>query len=202
MTSSRSDRIAGIVLAAGASTRMSENKLLLELDDETLIERCVKRVLTAGLDPAIVVLGYQADLVRRRIDSLPIHVVVNDRYEMGMNSSLGIGVAELGDNVSAVCVVLADMPFVTAEMLREVVSRYRETGAPLVISRYGKINAPPTLFDHSLFAELQASDGEKMGKRLVERYRDAAEIVKWPEAALADVDEPDDYERSLEISLQ
>ncbi|MCH9015235.1 MAG: nucleotidyltransferase family protein [Gemmatimonadetes bacterium] len=202
MTSSRSDQIAGIVLAAGASTRMSENKLLLELEDETLIERCVKRVLAAELDPVVVVLGYEADLVRRRIGSLPIHVIVNDRYEMGMSSSLGIAVAELGDNVSAVCVVLADMPFVTTKMLREVVSRYRESGAPLVVSRYGSINAPPTLFDHALFTELRASEGEEMGKRLVERYRDAAEIVEWPEAALADVDEPDDYERALKISLQ
>ena len=202
MTPSRADRIAGIVLAAGASTRMGENKLLLELEDETLIERCVKRVLAAEFDPVVVVLGYEADLVLRHIDSLPIHVVVNDRYEMGMNSSLATGVAELGDNASAVCVVLADMPFVTAEMLREVVSRYRETGAPLVVSQYGGVNAPPTLFDHSLFTELRASEGEEMGKRLVERYRDAAEIVEWPEVALADVDEPDDYERAMEISLQ
>ncbi len=58
MTTDRSGRVAGLVLAAGASSRMGQNKLFLELEGETLLRRVVSRAITADLDPVIVVLGY------------------------------------------------------------------------------------------------------------------------------------------------
>jgi molybdenum cofactor cytidylyltransferase len=93
-------------------------------------------------------------------------------------------------------VTLADMPFVTATMIATAIDRYRERGALLVVSDYGGVSAPPTLYDRSLFAEVLALDGAECGRHVVKRHRAETLAVAWPAAALADLDVPDDYERA------
>jgi len=88
------------------------------------------------------------------------------------------------------------MPFVTTSMITTLVAKYRHSAAPLVISDYDGVNAPPMLYDRSLFPELAASDGEGCGKHVVKRHRHEAESASWPPDALTDLDAPEDYERA------
>ena len=99
----------------------------------------------------------------------------------------------------AVVVLLADMPLVTARMIAALVQRYRESSAPLVVSDYAGVQAPPTLYDRSLFAELGGMEGEGSGKQVVLRHAEEAVSVSWPAAALADIDRPEDYQRALAL---
>ena len=128
------ERVAGVVLAAGLSTRMGRNKMLLFLDGETLVRRAARAALAAGLAPVIVVLGHESERVRVELVDLPVVPVVNPRHGEGVRTSLQEGVAA-ARGAGALVVVLADMPFVTASMIETVVARHRETGAPLVVSR-------------------------------------------------------------------
>jgi molybdenum cofactor cytidylyltransferase len=185
--------VAGVVLAAGSSTRMGRNKLLFELDGEALVARAARRAAAAGLDSIVVVLGHEADRVRAALDGVACRPVVNADHRSGQGSSFRFGIAAVPDEASAAVVLLADMPEVTAEMIAAVVDLYRETGAPLVLSEYAGVSAPPTLYDRSLFAEIAAGDG--CGRQIVERHRERARSVAWPADRLADVDEPKDLER-------
>jgi len=192
----RTGSIAGVVLAAGTSTRMGRNKLFLELEGTPLVRHVVERASKAGFDPLIIVLGHEADRVQRPLEGIAYQRVMNPDYERGVNSSLRAGIraaAETG--VEAAVVVLADMPFVTTEMLTTLIERYRRGGAPLVVSDYGGVNAPPILYDRSLFGELAVSEGQGCGKHVVKRHRHEAESVPWPVEALADLDLPEDYDR-------
>ena len=135
--------MAAVVLAAGSSTRMGRNKLLLDLGGETMVRRGVRHVAATA---------------------------------------------------DAIVVVLADMPFVTADMIATLVARYRETAAPLVASHYGGVQAPPTLYDRALFAELLSIPGERCAKQVVRRHEQEAALVAWPETALRDIDVPADCE--------
>jgi molybdenum cofactor cytidylyltransferase len=92
-------------------------------------------------------------------------------------------------------VMLADMPFVTTEMIAAMIARYRESRAPLVISDYAGVNAPPMVYDQSLFLELLTMEGEGCGRQVVKRHKGEAEVLAWPESALADLDLPEDYAR-------
>src|SRR4051794_13364080 len=65
MRSERAGGVAGVVLAAGASTRLGRNKLFIELEGESLLRRAVRRVSDAGLDPVVVVLGHEAERARQ-----------------------------------------------------------------------------------------------------------------------------------------
>ena len=186
--------VAAVVLAAGSSTRMGRNKLLLPLDGETLVRRAARAALAAA-DRVVVVLGHDEARVRAELDGLACAVVVNPDHARGVGTSVHTGVrAAASADVDAIVVVLADMPFVTTDMIAALVGRYRATGAPLVVSHYGDVQAPPTLYDRSLFAELLGIDDERCAKQVVRRHRDEADVVAWPESALQDVDSPADYD--------
>jgi molybdenum cofactor cytidylyltransferase len=183
------------VLAAGSSTRMGRNKLLLEIGGETLVRRAVRAAGGSGVDRVVVVLGHEEARIRAELEGLRCETVVNPDHARGAGTSLHTGVRHVATDTSAVVIVLADMPFVTAAMIASLVDRYRATRAPVVLSRYGDIQAPPTLYDRALFAELLAIDDDRGGKQVVLRHQADAEAVAWPESALHDIDSPADYDR-------
>ena len=188
--------VAGIVLAAGTSTRMGQNKLFMDLEGEPLVRRVVGRASNAGFDPLIVVLGHEAALVRQTLEGFQYQAVLNPDYEKGVNSSLRAGIlAASHTHAQAAVIVLADMPFVTTAMIQTLIEKYRASDAPLVISDYGGVNAPPMLYDRSLFGELALSEGQGCGKHVVKRHRHEAVSATWHVDALSDLDAPEDYQR-------
>lgn len=191
----RTAPVAGILLAAGTASRMGRNKMLLELDSEPLLRRAARNALDAGLAPVLVVLGHEAEKARAALDGLPCRPVWNEDYEQGIVTSLWAGLAALPAEAGAAVVMLADMPFVSAAMLSALVERWRETSAALVISDYEGVDAPPMLYDRTLFGELQAMDDGRCGKQVVKRHRHEAAVLAWPAAALADLDTPEDLAR-------
>ena len=187
--------VAGILLAAGTSSRMGSNKLLFEIEGESLLRRMARRALAGGLAPLLVMLGHQAERAAAELDGLAVQIVINPFYEQGLSSSLKSGVAAVPAEVGAAMVLLADMPFVTPEMIAALVARYRTTSVPLVISDYAGVIAPPMVYDRTLFDEIRDMAEGRCGKQVVKRHRQEAEVLSWPATALADVDVPDDYQR-------
>jgi molybdenum cofactor cytidylyltransferase len=190
-------RVAGVILAAGASRRMGKNKMLLELDGESLIRRAAKRALAAGLSPLVVVVGHEADRLRAELKDLPLVFAVNPAYTGPTSGSLHQGLNALGSDVDAVVVMLGDMVRVTTETLAMLIAAARGTEASLVASRYGEVTAPPLLFRRALFGELLAWTGEGCGKAVVQAHKHEAMYVDRPEALLADVDTPEDFAAAI-----
>jgi molybdenum cofactor cytidylyltransferase len=183
---------AGVVLAGGASRRMGRNKMLLPLEGESLVRRAAGRALRAGLAPVVVVLGHEAERARAELAGLAVDVALNADYTGPTSGSLHCGLERLRPEVSAAAVLLADMVLVTEPMLRALVAAAATSDAPLVVSRYGDVLAPPLLFRRVLFPELLAWTGEGCGKAVVQRHWAEALVLDWPAAALTDVDTPGD----------
>jgi molybdenum cofactor cytidylyltransferase len=194
MEPERAGRVAGVVLAAGMSARLGTNKLLLWLDSEPLVRRAARLALEAGLSPVLVVVGFEAERVAAALDGLAVETVVNSAHRAGVHGSMQVGIARVPGDCAAAVVLLADMPAVTVAMVEAIVARFRDGTEPLVLSRYGEVQAPPTLYARSLFSAL-AEAGTGGGRQVVlDRRHEAAEL-RWPEAALADVDRPEDAAR-------
>jgi molybdenum cofactor cytidylyltransferase len=187
-------RVAGIVLAAGRSARMGRNKLLLRFGGESLVRRAARTALEAGLEPVIVVLGHEEERVAAELAGLPCLAVRNGRHELGMNTSIDAGVGALPPEVGAAVMILADMPLVTAAMLRALVDRHRAGGAALVASRYGAVIAPPALYARPILGELRGGQGDGRGREVLRRHEGEVAWVDWPSEALADLDEPGDLQ--------
>jgi molybdenum cofactor cytidylyltransferase len=195
MKGDRSGRVAGVLLAAGTSSRMGRNKLFLPLGGISVLRRAVASARGAALDPVLVVLGHESDRALAELEGLPCTPVLNADYSRGMNTSVRAGISAVPDDAEGAVLMLADMPFVTEDMLRSVVARYRSSEAPLIVSTYGEVLAPPILYGRPLFPELAALDGDGCGKRVVKAHRADAVELAWPPSALADLDVPEDVER-------
>jgi len=199
MPSDRGGAVAGVVLAAGSSSRLGQNKLLLPIGGTTVLRRSVITAIGAGLDPVLVVLGHEIDRALAELSGLRCTPVPNPDYAAGINTSLRAGIRAIPGQSAAAVVMLADMPFVTAGMVGALVDRFREGAAQLVLSIYDGITAPPTLYARSLFPELGDALGEGCGKRVVKRHRSEAVELAWPAAALADIDVPGDVNRVRDL---
>ncbi len=183
--------VAAVVLAAGSSSRLGRNKLLVELGGETVVRRAAREAVRAGLSPVIVVIGFEATAVAAELQDLPVETVVNERHAEGMHCSLATGIGLVPATCDAALVMLADMPLVSASMLAETVARFRAGHAPLVISLYGEVQAPPTLYSRRLFGALLAADVPG-GREVVRQHRDQADVLRWPPDLGADLDRPED----------
>jgi molybdenum cofactor cytidylyltransferase len=197
-SSDDSARIAGIVLAAGASRRMGgTNKLLLEIEVEPMIRLIVRRAIAASLDPVLVVTGYESERVRGALEGLTCTFVENPDFTGPTSTSLHAALRSLKSSVSAAVIMLGDMVGVTTPMIAAIADEARRsTAAPLVVSRYGdeQVFAPPVLFRRELWPELLAWTGEGCGKAVVMAHLREAIPIDWPAASLHDVDTPSDYE--------
>src|SRR5580704_7364030 len=86
-------RLAAIILAAGASSRMGRAKALLELEGRSLVARAADAAAASGARPIVVVLGADADRIRAHLAGLPVHVAQNPHWASGMASSIRPGLA-------------------------------------------------------------------------------------------------------------
>jgi nicotine blue oxidoreductase len=136
----RLNRVAGVVLAAGAGTRFGGPKALAEVDGERLVDRAARVLRAGGCDLVLVVLG--AALVD--VPGADV-VVVNEDWASGMGSSLRAALAapELA-GCSAVALVLVDQPGIRASAVRAVLDAHR-SGADLAVARYEDGTGHPVL---------------------------------------------------------
>lgn len=185
--------VSAVILAAGASTRMGTQKLLLPLGGEPLVRRTVREICAAGFDDVLVVVGNEQEKVRAALDGLPIRYAVNAAYESGMGSSFRTAVQHLGDSAAAMF-ALGDQPFVTANEYRLILDTYRRAEPGIVSVRYGDVTAPPHLFSRDFFPEL--AQLEHGARSLLDRHRDKTVTLQLPADLLEDIDTPADYERA------
>ena len=185
--------ISAVVLAAGASTRMGVQKLLLPLGDQPIVRRTVRQICDAGFDEVVVVVGHEWERVVAALEGLPIRHVLNPAFATGMGSSFRTAVEHLSDSAAAMF-ALADQPFVTTNEYRAVLEAYTP-GAPAIVSvRYGDVTAPPHLFSREFFPELaQLQHG---ARSVLERHRDQTTVLPFPPDLLMDIDTPEDYQNA------
>lgn len=186
-------RVAAVILAAGASSRMGRNKMLLDVEGAPMVRRAAIVARDAGLSPIVVVVGNDESRVRAALDGIDCVFAVNPDFTGPTSGSLHAGLRALHDEVEATVILLADMIRVTTPMLTALVESNAGGDAPLAVSRYGDVLAPPLLFRRALWPALLAWHGEGCGKAVVKAHQHDAAMHDWPELALRDVDTPDDY---------
>jgi molybdenum cofactor cytidylyltransferase len=187
--------IAAIVLAAGASTRMRRQKLLLPMGDgRPLVRLAVEQVLAAGVDDAVVVLGREAEAVALALAGLPVRTVVNPRFAEGQATSLRAGLDALSPGTEGAVIALGDQPLPDPTIIRRLVATFRASGRPVVVPVYRDGRGNPVLFAVALFDELRAVTGDRGGRGVI--ARDPTRVAEVPVDAPmpADIDTPEDYE--------
>lgn len=170
-------RIVGIVLAAGMSRRLGRPKQLLMLNGTPLIAHVVDRALASTLDEVILITGAHGADVRAVIEGRKVLFVHNPDFEEGQGTSLAAGIIALDADVDAAVVMLGDQPGISPEVIDRAIKARRESGAPVVMARYGNQRGHPVLFGGELFPELRNLDADAGGREIVRDHQDLVVLV-------------------------
>jgi molybdenum cofactor cytidylyltransferase len=186
--------VSGIILAAGLSTRFGATKQTSPWEDTNLTAHAARVALEAGLDPVVVVLGYDAANVEKALAGLQVRLVLNPDFAAGQSTSIRCGIGALPARTGAALFMLADQPLVTPEILRSIIQMHRRTLAPACVPVFEGTRGNPVLFDQILFAELRGLSGDTGGRVLLDRYRNSIVFVPAGRAVVLDIDTPEDYD--------
>jgi molybdenum cofactor cytidylyltransferase len=172
------------------------SKLLLEIGGEPMVRRAARRAAEAGLDPVVVVTGYDAARVEAALEGLPCALVRSPDPTGPTSGSVHSALRALDDSVCAAVIVLGDMVHTTTTMVSALAAAVRGGGTRVAVSRYGpeRVLAPPVGFGRELWPELLACTGDGCGRMVAAQHLDEAVTFDWPSTALHDVDTPADYD--------
>jgi len=195
-------RVAGVLLAAGTSSRFGDdNKLLATVDGEPVVRRAARTLVDAGVDPVVVVVGHEGNRVRDAVSDLPVEIVVNDAYEAGQSTSVRAGIGALGDTDTpgdadtppdAAVIALGDMPLVDPETVETLVAAYAAGAGDALAAAYDGDRGNPVLFDRRFFDRLVAVDGDVGGREILLESDASALVAVGDPGVRRDVDRPED----------
>ena len=187
-------RIAGVVLAAGRSTRMGgPNKLLAEIARRPLVRIVAEEALASRADPVIIVAGHQRAEVEKALAGLRVRIVHNPDFAEGLGTSLRAGIAAVPADSDAAIVCLGDMPRVDAALMNRLIAVFDpDRGALVVVPTFEGKRGNPVLWSRRFFPDLMAIEGDVGARHLIGRYSEAvAEVPVEGKATLIDVDTPE-----------
>lgn len=189
----RGSGIAGLILAAGESSRMGKDKALLRYRGRSFLEKIVESVQEAGLLQIAVVLGHHATEIQAATNLEGVQVVVNPAYRLGQTSSLQAGLRALeATNSAAILLCLVDHPAVSPEIIQQLCLCFRESDASVVVPVFEHRRGHPVIIGRSLFpALLDLKPGE--GANEVIRKSPTFLLQMNDAAVLLDIDRPEDY---------
>ncbi len=188
--------VAGVILAAGAASRMGQPKLLLPWKGEALIRHAARTALAAGLDPVVIVTGANAEAMAAALVGLDVQIVTNPDWQAGQSTSVRTGVQALPDQTEAVIFLLGDQPFVTPELLQALVATYSQDKPVILAPTVGGKRTNPVLFDGSIFPVLCGLEGDAGARSIFGAYPPTP--MPWDDSRLFfDVDTPEDYSKLI-----
>lgn len=191
--------ISGLVLGAGASTRLGKPKQLLPYRGATLLEWVVTQALESeSLDEVVVVLGRAADEIRKQVRFGSATVVDNPVFGEGCASSYRAGISASNPSSDAIMILLGDQPGVDPGIIRQVADYFRSRDSQIVLTSYQGKKGHPMVFGRQLFSKLVDLHGDKAAWKLVDANADLVGTVEIDQPFPEDINTLEDFERLSE----
>jgi molybdenum cofactor cytidylyltransferase len=191
--------VPGIVLAAGASSRMGVPKPLLTLGDRTFLARILEAFRDGGVASAVVVVRPGLAGLTGEVDRVGFgRVVENPQPDAGQLSSLLVGLDAVDTpEVTGVLVTLVDVPLVSAVTVRAVLGQAGNSRAPILRAVHRGRHGHPVLFQRAIFDALRQAD-PNLGAKAVLRSHPVEDVEVGDAGIAEDIDTPEDYARLRE----
>ena len=192
--------VAGVLLAAGASTRMGSLKQLLPVSGVPLLERSLTAALASRLDRVVMVLGHRAGDIECALGTVGhdarLTIVHNRDYLQGISSSLATGVKKIARSHDHAMVLLGDMPFIDRRVIDRLIAAYLKSRLPIGAVKVDEHPGHPVVFRRDLFPELETLTGDMGARALLTKYSDRICYIR-PESDYdyRDIDTKEDYQK-------
>ena len=186
----RQARIAGLVLAAGTSSRMGRNKLVESVHGKPLVRFAVDAALASRLDPILVVTGHEAEKIAAALRGTSVSLVHNSDYREGLSTSLKRGIAAVPDDCDGAMILLGDMPGISASLIDRLVAGLDPSqGRAICVASARGQYGHPVLWSRRFFDDITALSGDKGARALLDANAGQSILIEaGDDAPLADID--------------
>ncbi len=187
--------IAGLLLAAGGSSRMGKPKQLLPWQDTTLLGNAIEQLQTV-LKDLFVVVGARREEILATVNDHPVLPIHNPEWNKGMGTSIAKGMQHISTtgDFDAVLVFLADQPLLDSAYYEKMIAHFHKGAHPIIATNYGERCGVPAIFDRSFFPALQELNADLGAKSLIKEHK-AKVFCLDAEGKELDVDTPERYEQ-------
>ena len=195
-TAAGAKKIAAIVLAAGQSQRMGEqNKLLLKIEDQSVIQEVVNNLEQSEVDQIFVVIGHEEERVRNELKDRQVTFIHNPEYAGGLSTSLRMALSALPADFAGVLVCLGDMPFVRSEQIDALINSFdADLQHNICVPTYHGKRGNPVLWGRRYYQEMMEVRGDVGAKHMIGDYEEHVIEVEVDDAGVvADLDTPESY---------
>lgn len=192
---------AAVILAAGKAKRAGGPKAVWPVGGRPSVRRVAEAALAAPLVAEVLAVtgGPWAGAVAEALAGLPVRLVDNPRSDLGQAESLKAGLRALDPVRSTVIFLLADQPFITSQIINNLLTYKMEWGSSIIAPIFGGRRRNPVAFDLTLWRErLLALEGDQGGRDVLTENPVALDL--WPadslpEECFMDFDTRSEYER-------
>jgi molybdenum cofactor cytidylyltransferase len=190
--------IGAIILAAGESRRMGQQKLLLPYAGRNVIQHIAGAATNSRADQTVVVTGHEPERIHEALDGFKVAFAHNDRYVEGMLTSIRAGLAALPDNLEAFLVVLGDQPSLTSAVIDFLIDGFRASHKGIVVPYINDDSGHPIIIDAAYREEVMTQfDDTGLRGLIYGRPEEVHRLRVTHPGVLRDMDTPEDYEREL-----
>ncbi|CAN5154423.1 hypothetical protein BH24CHL7_BH24CHL7_12740 [soil metagenome] len=189
---------AALVLAAGSGTRFGGHKLLANLDGRPLLQHVLDTLAATVLAPVVVVVGDDADRLRRELSWRDERVVINPLPARGLASSVQLGMVAIAQSrppPRRVLLLLGDQPRLSAEQIASLLTQPVDSSRPIIVPRY-EDGQPgnPVLLERAGWPILASLTGDR---GLSQLFAVAPQLLRYVDlpGSNPDVDTPHDLTR-------
>ena len=190
---------AGIILAAGASTRFGQPKQLLRLKDRYLIEWVLDAALNSKLSRIVLVLGYAHQKVLKALDEKlqhsKLYIEINPQYNKGQSHSLRVGLSKVKDDFAAVMFLLGDQPMLNSATINILLEKFWAAEKDVCVPFYRGKRKTPAIFGRRFYAQLMDIKGDRGARQLIDENPDRVLTVEMDNPlCFFDIDTQQDFE--------
>jgi molybdenum cofactor cytidylyltransferase len=189
------DKVGVVILAAGSSSRLGQPKQLIEYKNKSLLQNIIDHSQVLSFKSKVLILGAHAEEIQKNINTGEFKVFINEEWKEGIASSIRKGVRcslEITPDLEHILFVLSDQPFVTNELILELMDTHIHQGKTITGCRYNNTIGVPAIFSKHLFQELSLLEGDSGAKVLIKKYADQVADISFDHGSV-DVDKPEDY---------
>lgn len=202
---SHQPQTAGIILAAGVSTRFGHTKQLIRLRDKYLVEWVVDAALNSRLQTVALVLGHEHQKIKTALAAKGRHpklaIVVNHKYHEGQSTSLKAGLAHVSQAFSSVMYLLADQPMINSDTINYLLDEFHASAKDICVPVFEGQRGNPAIFRRSVYEDIMEIEGDMGARDLFKINPDRVLYVEIKDPlCFLDIDSPKDLE-NLKIRI-
>jgi molybdenum cofactor cytidylyltransferase len=196
------DRVAAVVLAAGAAQRFGAPKLMMPFGGSTVIGCVVAALEQAQIDPIIVVAGTRTPEIAEALKSTRAQIIRNPDPGRGMLSSVRVGVASLSEQLDRFLLSLGDQPRLQPRDILHLLAEHRRSGKAIAVPTHlGKRGHPVVFHQHYRKRILALDDDHTLRDVIHSAPDDVVEVELASDAVIRDIDTRGHYEDEVRRSL-